>query len=472
MRRTAVRQAKIFVAALTLLAAGLFVAVGTQPRVSLAGAAADPVIAAAGDIACDPQNQSFNNGNGSGSACQQAATYALLSRINPAAVLALGDTQYFCGGYQAYLGSYDLSWGKLLAKTYPAVGNHEYLNTPGSGAEGGGTGCDSSNNGAAGYFRYYAHAAKEGTPGEGWYSFDVGKWHLIALNSNCGDAGGCDATSAQGRWLATDLASHRNQCLLAYWHIPLWSSGGRAEVNAAPMVQQLVGARADVILNGHDHIYERFAPQNGSGVADPKNGIREFIAGTGGANHTGIVSVAANSELRDATTFGVLKLTLHAGSYDWSFVSTSGAIIDSGSQGCHNSQAPPPPTTTTVSTTTARTTTTTTTTAPPTTTAPSAPDSGGSDRRPRAAAAGRHRDGRPSRDGEARCSHHPGSNWTQLAADRSADDRGREQWSGRVIGRSPADQLVGWTQADWYAHRWPLRRRAGGRMFARPNRRR
>ena len=138
MRRTAVRQAKIFLAALMLLGAGLFAAVGMPPHVPSAGAAADPVVAAAGDIACDPQNQSFNNGNGSGSACQQAATYALLTRINPAAVLALGDTQYYCGGYQAYLGSYALSWGKLLAKTYPVVGNHEYLVSPGSGPEGGG----------------------------------------------------------------------------------------------------------------------------------------------------------------------------------------------------------------------------------------------------------------------------------------------------------------------------------------------
>ena len=369
MRRTAVRQAKIFLAALMLLGAGLFVALGTPAHVPSAGAAADPVIAAAGDIACDPQNQSFNNGNGNSSACQQAATYALLTRINPAAVLALGDTQYYCGGYQAYLGSYALSWGKLLAKTYPVVGNHEYLLSPGSGPEGGGTGCDSSNIGAAGYFKYFAHAAKEGTPGEGWYSLDVGKWHLIALNSNCGDAGGCQASSPQGRWLASDLASHGNQCLLAYWHIPLWSSGGRAEVNAAPMVQQLVSAHADVILNGHDHIYERFAPQNASGVADPKNGVREFIAGTGGANHTSIVSVAPNSEVRDATTFGVLKLTLHATSYDWSFVGTSGSSIDSGSQSCHNSQGPPPPTTTTAHTTTV---VPTTTTAPTKTTVPAA----------------------------------------------------------------------------------------------------
>jgi Predicted phosphohydrolases len=210
------------------------------------------VIAAAGDIACDPSNSNFNGGQGKSGACQQLATATVLQQINPVAVLALGDNQYYCGGYQAFLNSYALSWGQLLSKTYPSVGNHEYLTS-------GGTGCDSSNQNAAGYWRYYAGAADEGNAGQGWYSFDVGSWHLIALNSNCSQAGGCGTGSPQYNWLAADLAAHPHQCLLAYWHIPLFSSGGRANQNSHSFWNLLYAAHADVVLNGHDHIYERFA---------------------------------------------------------------------------------------------------------------------------------------------------------------------------------------------------------------------
>jgi hypothetical protein len=314
------------------VAAAAFSGVFAGGRTASAGV--DPVIAAAGDIACDPSNSSFNGGLGKGSACQQLATYDLLQQIDPAAVLALGDTQYYCGGYQAYVQSYALSWGKLLSKTYPAVGNHEYLTS-------GGTGCDSSNANAAGYFRYYANAADEGNVGQGWYSFNVGGWHLIALNSNCSNAGGCGVGSPQYNWLAADLAAHPNQCLLAYWHIPLFSSGGRANNNSRSFWNLLYAAHADVVLNGHDHIYERFAPQNPSGQLDNATGIREFIVGTGGANHTSIVAPAANSEVRIATTFGVLELTLDPTSYSWSFVPIGGQpVMDTGSGTCHNASNP------------------------------------------------------------------------------------------------------------------------------------
>jgi hypothetical protein len=300
-----------------------------------ASASVDPVIAAAGDIACDPTNSNFNGGLGKGGSCQQLATYNVIQQINPAAVLALGDNQYYCGGYQAFLQSYALSWGQLLSKTYPSVGNHEFLTS-------GGTGCDSSNAGAAGYYRYYAAAAAEGNVGQGWYSFDLGGWHLIALNSNCSNAGGCGSGSPQYTWLASDLAAHANQCLLAFWHIPLFSSGGRANNNSRSFWNLLYAAHADVVLNGHDHIYERFAPQNPSGQLDTSQGIREFIAGTGGANHTSIVAPAANSEVRIATTFGVLEMTLHPGSYDWAFVPVGGQpVMDSGSGTCHNSSGSP-----------------------------------------------------------------------------------------------------------------------------------
>jgi hypothetical protein len=326
------RRSTAIVTLTALLVAVAFVFAGAaQPSgVGVAAASVDPVIAAAGDIACDPTNSNFNGGLGKNGACQQQATYAVLQQIDPVAVLALGDNQYYCGGYQAFLQSYDLSWGKLLTKTYPSVGNHEYLTS-------GGTGCDSTNQNAAGYFRYYAGAPAEGNVGQGWYSFDVGGWHLIALNTNCSSAGGCGTGSAQYTWLAADLAAHANRCLLAFWHIPLFSSGGRASSNSRPFWNLLYAAHADVVLNGHDHIYERFAPQNPSGQLDSAGGIREFIAGTGGANHTSIVAPAANSEVRIATTFGVLAVTLHPGSYDWAFVPVGGQpVMDSGSAACHN----------------------------------------------------------------------------------------------------------------------------------------
>jgi hypothetical protein len=319
-------------AALALaLATALLVASGGGQQAAAAG---DPVIAAAGDIACDPTSPSFNGGNGQNGLCLQNATYTLITQINPTAVLPLGDTQYYCGGLQAFQRSYALSWGNLNSKSHPVVGNHEYLTS-------GGTNCDTTG-GANGYFSYFGGLA--GTRGQGWYSFDLGSWHLIALNSSCNGAGGCSAVSPEGKWLAADLAAHKNQCLLAYWHIPLNSSGGFTATNSYPFWQQLYAAGADVILNGHAHIYERFAPQapppasgTNQGVSDPTRGIREFIVGTGGSNHTPLGSRAPNSQVANDATFGVLKLTLHSGSYDWAFVPIAGqSFADSGSQACHN----------------------------------------------------------------------------------------------------------------------------------------
>lgn len=319
------------IAGLVILASlGLFSA-SSPASASGAGTRAalssDPVIAVAGDIACDPSNSSFNGGNGSSNSCREMYTSNLLLNAGLSAVLTLGDTQYYCGGYSAFLQSYDPSWGRVKSITHPAVGNHEYLTS-------GGTDCTAANAGAAGYFNYFGSAA--GQPGQGYYSFDVGTWHIIALNSNCGDAGGCSATSPQGLWLANDLQTHTNFCTLAFWHIPLFSSGGRANNNSKAFWQLLYDNNADLILSAHDHIYERFAPQTPSGTLDTTRGIREFIVGSGGANHTSIVSVAPNSEVRNADTFGVLELTLHPTSYDWNFAPEAGkTFTDSGSTACH-----------------------------------------------------------------------------------------------------------------------------------------
>jgi hypothetical protein len=294
---------------------------------AVALAASDPVIAAAGDIACDPANLNFNNGEGNQSSCRQKYTSELLMDVNLAAVLPLGDVQYECGGYRAFLESYEPSWGRLKSISHPVVGNHEYLTSDG-------TDCTSYNEGAAGYFSYFGLAA--GNPSQGYYSYDIGTWHLIALNSNCGDAGGCGDGSPQAMWLAADLAAHPNLCTLAYWHIPLFSSGGRAANNTQLIWQILYNQDVDVILNGHDHIYERFAPQAPDGTLDIQRGIRQFVVGTGGANLTEIESSAANSEVLNNDTFGILQLTLHPAGYDWQFIPEAGqTFTDSGTGRCH-----------------------------------------------------------------------------------------------------------------------------------------
>ena len=296
---------------------------------------ADPVIAAVGDIACDPAHSSFNGGNGTSNNCRQKYTSDLVVNQGLAAVLALGDNQYYCGSYDAHLRSYDLSWGRVKSITYPAVGNHEYLTAGGTEPS---TGCDSTNAGAAGHFKYWGAAA--GDPKKGYYSFDIGSWHIIMLNSSCSGAGGCSATSPQGQWLRNDLATHSNYCTLAFWHVPLFSSGGRASATYKTFWDALYQYGADVVLNGHDHTYERFAPMNPEGTRDDALGIREFVVGSGGSNHTSFVTTAANSEARDDDTYGVLKMTLRAQSYDWEFVPEAGrTFTDKGTGSCHGTTA-------------------------------------------------------------------------------------------------------------------------------------
>ncbi|HYF27522.1 MAG TPA: chemotaxis protein CheB, partial [Baekduia sp.] len=258
---------------------------------------------------------------GTTGSCRQKATSDLLLDPALSAVFLLGDNQYYCGGYQAYLASYDKSWGRVKGITRPAPGNHEYLTS-------GGTDCTSANANAAGYFRYFGTAA--GDPSKGYYSFDVGTWHIVVLNSECTDVGGCSATSPQGQWLRADLAAHANVCTLAYWHIPLFSSGGRASSRYRSFWDALYSAGAEIVLSGHDHIYERFAPQRPDGTADAAHGIRQFVVGTGGSNHTSLSTAFANSEVRNSTTYGVLRLTLRPTGYDWRFVPEAGKTSTGG----------------------------------------------------------------------------------------------------------------------------------------------
>jgi calcineurin-like phosphoesterase family protein len=276
-------------------------------------------LAAAGDIACDPTNPYFRSGRGVGGWCRAAAVEKVIRRIDPDAVLALGDEQYDIGRYRAFRRSYAKSWGRERYRTYAIPGNHEY----------------EASARARGYFRYFgAHA---GTHEGGFYSASLGSWRLLMLNSNCAFVS-CAVGSAQYRWLHHVLATHPARCTLAMVHNPLVSSGphGDDESHARPLWKLLYRGGVDVALVGHDHIYERFAPVDGAGAKDRSHGIREFIVGTGGAQHYWIAHVHRYSQVRNAATFGVLALRLADGSYTWRFRHIRGAAFsDAGAGTCH-----------------------------------------------------------------------------------------------------------------------------------------
>jgi hypothetical protein len=298
--------------------------------VPAAAAAADPVIAAAGDIACDTTSEFYNGGVGEEGHCRQRATSDLLVAGGYSAVLALGDTQYHVGALSDFNAVFDQTWGRVKPIIHPVVGNHEY-----------------STSNAHGYFDYFngvnRNSGAAGNRGEGWYSYDIGAWHLIALTSQCqqvprGTAGhGCEEGSPQERWLQNDLAAHRNTCTLAYWHSPRFNSGYRGNNPAGQgFMDVLYAAGADVVLNGDAHDYERFAPQDPDGNLDPARGLRSWVVGTGGVFFTGWSRLKPNSEVRQNNTFGVLALTLHPNSYEWRFIPEAGkTFTDFGSGVCH-----------------------------------------------------------------------------------------------------------------------------------------
>ncbi len=267
----------------------------------------DPVIVGAGDIAsCDDLSGA-------------AATAALIDKI-PGTVIAVGDLAYPDGTDEQFAKCYGPTWGHFKDRTRPVPGNHEY-----------------HSEGASGYAHYFGAAA--GDPNKAYYSYDLGKWHIIALNSECARVGGCGKESEQGKWLQQDLEKHPTACTLAYFHRPLFSSGlahGK-DPEIKPLWEILYHAGVDVIISGHDHDYERFAPQDPDGRLDSQHGIREFVVGTGGKNSHRLFGVTQpNSETRQVTTYGVLKMTLHPQSYDWEFVPVAGGkFTDSGSGTCH-----------------------------------------------------------------------------------------------------------------------------------------
>lgn len=281
-------------------------------------APASVTVVAAGDVACDPTADSgYNGGNGTADRCRMKATAAVAESLRPDAVLVLGDLQYNTGEYEEFLKSYGPSWGRLKSKTYPVPGNHEY---------------DTKN--AAGYFKYFGSRA--GDPAKGYYSFDLGDWHVVALNTNLAcSVVNCSAGSAQERWLRADLAATNKKCVLATMHHPRYSSGRHGGyASSAALWKALAEGGTDVVLAGHDHHYERFAPQDAAG-RKASGGLRQFIVGTGGKSVYTVGSPQSNSEKIISDTYGVLELTLTQKAYDWAFVTETGKRLDMGTASCN-----------------------------------------------------------------------------------------------------------------------------------------
>lgn len=268
----------------------------TETLPDLTAITGDPVIVAAGDIACGDSLIKL------ASECKHVETAKLIEEIDPNLVLTLGDIQYPTATKSLLENYYHPTWGRFKNITRPTIGNHELADSK-----------------ATDYFNYFGELA--GEFGLGYYSFDMGKWHLISLNSNT-------LTQAQLKWLQEDLQSHQSRCTLAYYHHPRFSSGMHgSDIRIDPLWQILQKNSVDLVLNGHDHTYERFAKIDG---------MRQFIVGTGGRNLYGYKTIHPSSEIRQNESFGVLKLTLKAESFDWEFVPIKGSsFTDSGSESCH-----------------------------------------------------------------------------------------------------------------------------------------
>jgi hypothetical protein len=266
--------------------------------------AADPVLVGAGDIAkCSSQGDE--------------ATAKLLDSI-PGTVFTVGDNAYESGAAAEFKNCYEPSWGRHKARTKPSPGNHEYFTA-----------------GASGYFEYFGAAA--GERAKGYYAYNLGHWRVYSLNSMCEKVGGCGATSPMLTWLKNDMAANPKKCQIAYFHHPLFSSGEHGnQTKMRPTWDVLYAGNADVVVSGHDHHYERFAPKRPDGTADSTRGIREFIAGMGGGSHYPLGTIKPGSQVRNTDTFGVLKLDLHSAGYDWQFVPEAGkTFTDKGWTGCH-----------------------------------------------------------------------------------------------------------------------------------------
>lgn len=262
-----------------------------------------PMLIGAGDIAyCEPQK---NN---------SADTARIIDLYPAAIVFTAGDNNQDDGNYGRYENCYGPTWGRFKDRTRPSMGNHDHK----------------TENGAP-YHMYFGEAA--GMYGHGFYSYEVGEWHIIALNSNCDS--GCEPGSLQEQWLRDELAANRARCTLLYWHHPMWTSGPERELGfISGFWNAAVEGDADVAVNGHNHQYERFAPMDELGNYDP-SGVRQFVVGTGGAPLYGFTKALPNSEVRYNSSHGVILFKLYPASYEWVFISTTGDFQDSGSADCH-----------------------------------------------------------------------------------------------------------------------------------------
>lgn len=243
-------------------------------------------------------------------------TARLLDRI-PGTVFTIGDNAYPRGTIREFAECFEPSWGRHRARIRPAAGNHDYYTR-----------------GATGYFTYFGAAA--GPPDKGYYSYDLRAWHIVVLNSNCGFVA-CGPESLQAQWLWDDLAKNPRRCTLAYWHHPRFSSGPHGNDRTVDTFWRILfAAGAEVVVNGHDHFYERFAPQTPTGLADGLSGIQQFTVGTGGSSLYRVRQIRPNSVVRDSSTFGVIKLTLRSNDYSWQFVGVGGrGVKDAGTRSCH-----------------------------------------------------------------------------------------------------------------------------------------
>ena len=296
----------------------LSVRVGSKALASPFTIVVDPLFVAAGDIACDPESPLYNGGAGTNVSCHMRETSNLVLGLHPDVVAVLGDSQYEAGTPADFRTSYDPTWGRFKSITRPVIGDHEYGHQEG-----------------AGFFSYFGGLG--GDKRTSWYSYDVGAWHVVAFNTNCGRPYvGCTAGTTQERWLRADLAAHPNRCVLAYTHKPLYTSAGEVDPRIRQLYSALYDAGVDLVLSGDKHHYERFAPQDVNGHGDPARGFRQFVVGTGGRDLQRFGPILPNSEVREWDTFGVLTLRLHATSYDWRFAPEPGhSFSDSGSATCH-----------------------------------------------------------------------------------------------------------------------------------------
>jgi hypothetical protein len=299
-----------------------FLIATTLPAASVAGSSVK--IAVAGDVACAAADPNYNSGGGTSTDCHMSQTADLIGAMAPSRVFALGDLQYKTGSLANFKTVYQPTWGRYKSITNPVVGNHEYGTI-----------------GASGYFSYFGSAA--GSASKGYYSRDItvgaSRWHLVVINSECTkiDSGvGCAQGSPQYKWLSSNLtANDATKCTVVLTHRPRWSSSSFYTADIQPLVNLMSTHKVDLLLAGHAHSYERFAPQTATGAAS-STGIREIVIGTGGKDSQNLGASKANSQVKKSGIFGVLKLTLTETGYSWTFMADPATpFSDSGTGTCH-----------------------------------------------------------------------------------------------------------------------------------------